>query len=390
MKLNEVLDQDLEELKIPFMKSRKEKELQAKHGSLWKKSTDQLRRELEYAKGSSWLPKGSKRPHKIKSALDDKLALAEAEDSYKPPTINVGDEVRVGKWKNRKAEVKGFKTDDKGQPVLKTNKGDQKLFKPRITKLMPKDLQEDSERTISKFWLNVKEQRLVSMMDGVPLDDMDDEHDDYIGFEVDAHPLDNHWVRGGFSHHDETYYLEGKNIQEIRKALIYLNKHYNDEFKGVSYDIEEPEKSGLMDWEQSIKFMKHGTILNEFKVIPIEAMIGTIKVYQNPSSKELRKLLNQYGELRGLAWEENFYVWNAEDESHYGIYAQLGGPDDENGVMYDENTIAYYISWTEETGTDAEEWDIDSHWSEKEQDELYVGYNHVAGKDHPMVQRALA
>lgn len=59
------------------------------------------------------------------------------QDDYQPPTIAVGDEVKVGKFKNRKAEVKGFETDDNGQPVLKTTKGDQKLFKPRISKLEP-------------------------------------------------------------------------------------------------------------------------------------------------------------------------------------------------------------------------------------------------------------
>ncbi len=59
-------------------------------------------------------------------------------DSYTPPEIKKGDEVKVGKFKNRKAEVKGFETDDNGQPVLKTTKGDQKLFKPRISKLEPK------------------------------------------------------------------------------------------------------------------------------------------------------------------------------------------------------------------------------------------------------------
>jgi len=61
--------------------------------------------------------------------------ITEAE-SYQPPTITVGDEVRVGKFKNRKAEVKGFTKDKNNQPVLKTNKGNQQLFKPRITKLM--------------------------------------------------------------------------------------------------------------------------------------------------------------------------------------------------------------------------------------------------------------
>ncbi|MDA9302587.1 hypothetical protein N8072_00495 [bacterium] len=52
------------------------------------------------------------------------------------PSIKVGDEILVGKFKNRKATVTGFGKDENNQPVLKTTKGDQKLFKPRIVKLM--------------------------------------------------------------------------------------------------------------------------------------------------------------------------------------------------------------------------------------------------------------
>lgn len=61
--------------------------------------------------------------------------LPESNASYQPPEIEVGDTVLVGKFKNRRAEVLGFATDEHGQPVLKTNRGDQKLFKPRLTKL---------------------------------------------------------------------------------------------------------------------------------------------------------------------------------------------------------------------------------------------------------------
>ena len=64
------------------------------------------------------------------------LGMKEAQNTLKLPNIDVGDEVMVGKFKNRKATVKGFDKDDNNQPVLKTNKGDQKLFKPRISKLM--------------------------------------------------------------------------------------------------------------------------------------------------------------------------------------------------------------------------------------------------------------
>jgi len=66
-----------------------------------------------------------------------KLAEVTGKKTLNPPSISVGDEVKVCKYKNRKAEVKGFTKDDHGQPVLKTTKGDQKLFKPRVTTLEP-------------------------------------------------------------------------------------------------------------------------------------------------------------------------------------------------------------------------------------------------------------
>jgi hypothetical protein len=44
----------------------------------------------------------------------------------------------IGKWKNRRAIVKGVKTNDKGQPVLLTDKGEVKLFHFRLAKTMPK------------------------------------------------------------------------------------------------------------------------------------------------------------------------------------------------------------------------------------------------------------
>lgn len=53
------------------------------------------------------------------------------------PDLNVGDILLVGKFKNRTAEIKSFKTDENGQPVAVTTKGEQKIFKPRIKKLMP-------------------------------------------------------------------------------------------------------------------------------------------------------------------------------------------------------------------------------------------------------------
>jgi len=55
------------------------------------------------------------------------------------PDLYVGDEIKSGKFKNKKSIIKGMTKDDHGQPVLKTDKGDQKLFKSRISKLIPKE-----------------------------------------------------------------------------------------------------------------------------------------------------------------------------------------------------------------------------------------------------------
>jgi hypothetical protein len=53
------------------------------------------------------------------------------------PDLESGDELMVGKFKNRRATIKDFKKDEHGQPVAVTNKGDQKIFKGRVKKLMP-------------------------------------------------------------------------------------------------------------------------------------------------------------------------------------------------------------------------------------------------------------
>lgn len=64
----------------------------------------------------------------------DYRALRETEE-FQPEPIAVGDEILAGKFKNSKRVVTGFKKDKHGQPVLKTDRGDTQLFKPRIAKL---------------------------------------------------------------------------------------------------------------------------------------------------------------------------------------------------------------------------------------------------------------
>ena len=71
--------------------------------------------------------------------------LVHEADSYQPPELSVGDRILKGKFKNSPAEITGFTRDKHNQPVLKTNKGEVQLFKPRVTKLMDKDVAEDRE-----------------------------------------------------------------------------------------------------------------------------------------------------------------------------------------------------------------------------------------------------
>jgi hypothetical protein len=56
---------------------------------------------------------------------------------YELPKLAIGDVLLVGKFKNRKATITGFSSDENNQPVAQTDKGEHKIFKPRIAKLMP-------------------------------------------------------------------------------------------------------------------------------------------------------------------------------------------------------------------------------------------------------------
>jgi hypothetical protein len=71
------------------------------------------------------------------SRLLDKVNYFVPEATLDLPDLESGDELMVGKFKNRKATIKDFKKDEHGQPVAVTNKGDQKIFKGRVKKLMP-------------------------------------------------------------------------------------------------------------------------------------------------------------------------------------------------------------------------------------------------------------
>ena len=57
--------------------------------------------------------------------------------AFQLPRLAVGDILLVGKFKNRKATITGFSSDENNQPEAQTDKGEHKIFKPRIAKLMP-------------------------------------------------------------------------------------------------------------------------------------------------------------------------------------------------------------------------------------------------------------
>jgi len=50
--------------------------------------------------------------------------------------LEIGDEILIGKYRKKKAIVKGFGVDKNKQPTVKTNKGERNLFAFRIKKLM--------------------------------------------------------------------------------------------------------------------------------------------------------------------------------------------------------------------------------------------------------------
>jgi hypothetical protein len=64
---------------------------------------------------------------------------------YSNPDVKVGDMVLVGKFKNRKAIVKGFTKDKNNQPQVVTTKGTYSLYRFRVNKMMPPEKRKTME-----------------------------------------------------------------------------------------------------------------------------------------------------------------------------------------------------------------------------------------------------
>jgi hypothetical protein len=84
------------------------------------------------------------RPLTNSSAMLKQDNLKTRKEAYELPRLAIGDILLVGKFKNRKAIITGFTSDENNQPVAQTDKGDHKIFKSRIAKLMPAKLRSDS------------------------------------------------------------------------------------------------------------------------------------------------------------------------------------------------------------------------------------------------------
>ena len=85
---------------------------------------------------------------KFKDVLEEKKK--EEEDLMKSYTLSLekGDKVLMGKYRNKEAEIKGFSLDKHNQPVMHTSKGTRKMTAFRVADKMP---EESTQQKYSKF-----------------------------------------------------------------------------------------------------------------------------------------------------------------------------------------------------------------------------------------------
>ena len=79
-------------------------------------------------------------------------AKKDEEELMKSYTISLekGDEVLMGKYRNKKAEIKGFSIDKHNQPVMHTTKGNRKMTAFRIADKMPEESAQDKYHAYMK------------------------------------------------------------------------------------------------------------------------------------------------------------------------------------------------------------------------------------------------
>lgn len=125
--------------------------------------------------------------------------------------------------------------------------------------------------------------------------------------------------------------------------------------------------------------MKYQELLERRIVLDPDRNGRPLIIYENPSHTELRKLLDQYGELRGSASADgSFYVWSAHDWVHHTIGKYLG-----------HETMQYYLYFAKTRDVQAEEWQRVM----RRRGDIFVGAKYDPDDkiplQHPMVQRVI-
>lgn len=80
---------------------------------------------------------------KFKNALYEKKKEKKDLNKTYSAELEKGDEVLIGKYRNKEAEIKGFSKDKHNQPVMHTTKGTRKVHAFRIADKMPEESAQD-------------------------------------------------------------------------------------------------------------------------------------------------------------------------------------------------------------------------------------------------------
>jgi hypothetical protein len=234
------------------------------------------------------------------------------------PDIEVGDTVLVGKFKNRKAKVKGFTKDKNNQPVLKTDKGDQKLFKPRIAKLMTEEagLLEPTPENIAKareFAMAKWKERAKERYAPEPADlSYSCKFTSLFAQQLFGGQIEGSWDHQFLKLEDGTVVDLNIDAEDVKAlgdrahahdpAFFRRNREWRDSMASV--------KPRVMQWVKEFK----GQAITEAE---LPAADPRFRAYKNPSPKAITKLC-QTGDLRGLVVGADIYLWVAR----YAIHAQ--------------------------------------------------------------------
>ena len=176
-------------------------------------------------------------------------------NELKLPELKVDDEMMVGKFKNRKAKITGFTTDKHNQPIAKTDKGEQQIFKGRIKKLMdePETTNETIKETTSTLVNHqINEINEIRSLAGIPIAEDTKKMDEmlqviralkgaYLAMsQIKTDLEDDHLInRMGMSNGEYINATIGNHLSEISGVLGRFSDHVRND---IDKDEVEPEE----------------------------------------------------------------------------------------------------------------------------------------------------